>query len=82
MFRFSLFLATVAAGFATALTATVAAEAAPGDLDAPGTPCGPNMVINTHADCVAIGSFCTLTDGMVIGTIGQDGRCVIPGTNI
>ncbi|WP_327098977.1 hypothetical protein OIE68_09400 [Nocardia vinacea] len=40
------------------------------------------MVINTHPDCVAIGSFCTLTDGMVVGTIGQDGRCVIPGTNI
>ncbi|MFD0360659.1 hypothetical protein ACFQZZ_04255 [Nocardia sp. GCM10030253] len=82
MFRFALFFATVVTGLAAALVVPLTAQAAPGDFDAPGTPCGTNMVINTRYDCVTIGSFCTLSDGMIIGTIGRDGRCVLPGTNM
>jgi hypothetical protein len=55
---------------------------APANAAAPGTPCGANMVVNTHGQCVQLGSFCQFSDGMVLGTIGGDGRCVIPGTNI
>jgi len=79
MFRVSLRLATITAALCIALASQVSAQAAPGD---PGTPCGPNMVINTHGQCLRIGSFCTFSDGMIIGTLGPDGRCVIPGTNI
>jgi hypothetical protein len=78
MFRFPLFVVAVSAGLAAALS-PVSAQADPDD---PGTRCGENMVVNTHRECVPIGSFCTLSDGMIIGTIGLDGRCVIPGTNI
>jgi hypothetical protein len=82
MFRFALFFATTITGVAAALTVPLAAQADPDGFDAPGTPCGTDMVINTHFDCVQLGSFCTMSDGMIIGTIGPDGRCVIPGTNM
>lgn len=77
MLRFSHFLATAAAGFGVALGAGGALAA----TDDPGTPCGDNMVMNTNQECVAVGSVCTMTDGMIVGTIGVDGRCVIPGMN-
>ncbi len=78
MLRISLLVATGAAGIGAVLF-PVSAQAGPDD---PGTPCGDQMVVNTHQECVQIGSFCTLSDGMIIGNIGPDGRCVIPGTNI
>jgi len=79
MSRYTRLFVTVFAGLAAPLAVAASAQAAPDD---PGTPCGTNMVMNTHRECVPLGSFCTLSDGMIIGTIGLDGRCVIPGTNI
>lgn len=79
MSRFALLFVTVFAGFAAPLAVAAGAQAAPDD---PGTSCGTNMVMNTHRECVPVDSFCTLSDGMIIGTIGPDGRCVIPGTDI
>ncbi len=74
MFRFSRFVVAAAAVSAAAFSPV----SAWGD---PGTACGDNMVMNTHGECVAVGSVCTLSDGMVIGMIARDGRCVLPGMN-
>ena len=75
--RFSVWLATLIAACGMALAAQATAQA-----EVPGTPCGPDMVVNTHDKCVKVGEFCSFSDGMILGTIGLDGRCVIPGTNI
>jgi hypothetical protein len=77
MLRISLWLATIVAALGMALASQATAQA-----EVPGTPCGTDMVVNTHDQCIKIGTFCSFSDGMIIGTLGPDGRCVIPGTNI
>ncbi|MBJ8348339.1 hypothetical protein [Antrihabitans sp. YC2-6] len=79
MLRFSLRIVTFTAALGLALTPALSAYADPAD---PGSACGPEMVVNTHGQCLPIGSFCSFSDGMIIGTLGTDGRCVLPGTNI
>lgn len=76
MLRVSLSLATAAAAVGLALVAPATAQAAPNAGDS----CGPEQVINSHGQCLRIGSFCSLSDGMIIGSLGRDGRCVLPGT--
>ncbi|MEX3656799.1 MULTISPECIES: hypothetical protein [Mycolicibacterium] len=63
--------AILALGFSTAV--------ANADPPAPGAPCGPDKVITSVYTCEPLNSPCTGYDGMVIGRVAADGRCVIPG---
>lgn len=45
----------------------------------PGTSCGAGKVITTINTCEPLNSSCTGYDGMLIGRVAADGRCVIPG---
>ncbi|MED5811153.1 hypothetical protein VST63_02170 [Mycolicibacterium sp. 050232] len=49
------------------------------DPPAPGSACGPDKVITSVYTCAPLNSPCTGYDGMVIGRVAADGRCVIPG---
>ncbi|HOW93225.1 MAG TPA: hypothetical protein PLF91_01875 [Mycolicibacterium fallax] len=51
------------------------------DPPGPGSPCGPNRVITTINTCEDINVSCTGYDGMIIGRVDRDGRCVFPGGN-
>ena len=49
------------------------------DPPAPGTPCGQDKVITSINTCEPLNASCTGYDGMLIGRVAADGRCVIPG---
>ncbi len=61
----------LALGFSAAVAAA--------DPPAPGTPCGQDKVITSINTCEPLNSSCTGYDGMLIGRVAADGRCVIPG---
>lgn len=63
--------ATLMLGFSTSF--------ANADPPAPGSACGPDKVITSVNTCEPLNSPCTGYDGMVIGRVAADGRCVIPG---
>ena len=69
------FVATSAALLAVSVTSAVAAA----DPPAPGTPCGGDKVVTSINTCESRNSSCTGYDGMLIGRVAADGRCVIPG---
>ncbi|BBZ68667.1 hypothetical protein MINS_40960 [Mycolicibacterium insubricum] len=64
-----------------ALALSLGGAVAGADPPAPGTSCGPNQVITTINTCAEINSSCTGYDGMIVGRVDHDGRCVIPGLN-
>lgn len=49
------------------------------DPPAPGSACGPDKVITSINTCEPLNASCTGYDGMLIGRVAADGRCVIPG---
>ncbi|KAB7752856.1 hypothetical protein SAMN04488580_104105 [Mycobacterium sp. 283mftsu] len=63
--------AMLALGFSTAVAAA--------DPPGPGTPCGQDKVITSINTCEPLNASCTGYDGMLIGRVAADGRCVIPG---
>lgn len=69
-------LVVTAAALLTLGSSTAIANAEP---PAPGSPCGPDKVITSVNTCEPLNSPCTGYDGMVIGRVAADGRCVIPG---
>ena len=69
------FVITSAAILAFSGSSAVAAA----DTPAPGTPCGGDKVITSINTCEPLNSSCTGYDGMLIGRVAADGRCVIPG---
>ncbi len=66
---------TCAAMLALSLSSAVAAA----DPPAPGTPCAADKVTTSINTCEPLNSSCTGYDGMLIGRVAADGRCVIPG---
>jgi hypothetical protein len=68
-------VATSAAVLAVSFSSAVAAAEPP----APGTACGEGKVITSIQTCEPLNSSCTGYDGMLIGRVAADGRCVIPG---
>lgn len=76
MFYATRLLVVIAAAILTLGFSTTVANA---DPPAPGTACGPDKVITSVNTCEPLNSSCTGYDGMVIGRVAADGRCVIPG---
>ncbi|WP_111510151.1 hypothetical protein [Mycobacterium kyogaense] len=70
-----LLVATSAAMLAVSFSSAVATA----DPPAPGTPCGAGKVVTSINTCEPLNSSCTGYDGMLIGRVAADGRCVIPG---
>lgn len=64
---------------ATALALGLGGPVARADPDPPGTSCGENKVITTIGTCADLDSSCTGYDGMIIGRVAWNGRCVFPG---
>lgn len=60
---------------ALSFSSAVAAADPPG----PGSPCGQDKVITSINTCEPLNASCTGYDGMLIGRVAADGRCVIPG---
>ncbi len=75
----SLILASAAA-LALSLGGGLGATAS-ADPPEPGSACGNNMVITTIGTCETVNVSCTGYDGMIIGRVDRDGRCVFPGIN-
>lgn len=64
---------------AAMLTFSFSSALAAAEPSAPGTACGAGKVITTINTCEPLNSSCTGYDGMLIGRVAADGRCVIPG---
>lgn len=64
---------------AATLTLGLSTAVANADPPAPGSACGPGKVITSVNTCEPLNSACTGYDGMLIGRVAADGRCVIPG---
>lgn len=64
-----------------ALALSLGGPSAGADPPGPGSPCGPNRVMTTIDTCADLNSSCTGYDGMIIGRVDRDGRCVFPGVN-
>jgi hypothetical protein len=76
-----MFDATRSLVFAAAamLTLGFSTPIANADPPGPGSACGPDKVITSINTCEPLNSSCTGYDGMLIGRVAADGRCVIPG---
>jgi len=64
---------------AAILALSFSSAVAAADPPAPGTSCGADKVITSINTCEPLNSSCTGYDGMLIGRVAADGRCVIPG---
>ncbi|WP_346415264.1 hypothetical protein [Mycobacterium sp. SM3041] len=64
---------------AAILVLSCSSAVAAADPPAPGTPCGQDKVITSINTCEPLNASCTGYDGMLIGRVAADGRCVIPG---
>ena len=60
------------------LTLGFSAPIANADPPAPGSACA-HKVITSINTCEPLNASCTGYDGMLIGRVAADGRCVIPG---
>ncbi len=64
---------------AAVLALSFGSAVAAADPPAPGTACGQDKVITSINTCEPLNASCTGYDGMLIGRVAADGRCVIPG---